>query len=135
MPGLRVLGGLSVLQTDVTGAAATGRHAIGAPTAQLNLGFDWDVPGAMGLVLDARAVHTSTQYADAANAQVVPAWSRLDIGGRYTIDIGAHSLTLRAGIANVTNRNDWASAGGYPGAGYLVAGAPRTVSVSGTFAY
>ncbi|MEO5685783.1 MAG: TonB-dependent receptor [Burkholderiaceae bacterium] len=135
MPGLRVLGGASFLRTHVTGAAATGKHAIGAPTAQYNLGFDWDVPSVIGLVLDARVVHTSTQYADAANTQVVPAWSRFDIGGRYAIDIGSRVVTLRAGIDNLTNRNYWASAGGYPGAGYLVAGAPRTLSFSGTFAF
>ena len=86
LPGLRVLGGASFLH-EVSGAGATGKHAIGAPASQFNLGFDWDVPGAIGLVLDARAVHTSTQYADAANMQVVPSWTRLDIGGRYAIDI------------------------------------------------
>ena len=50
-------------------------------------------------------------------------------------DIGAHALTLRAGVNNVTNRNYWASSGGYPGQGSLTVGAPRTYSVSGTFAY
>jgi iron complex outermembrane receptor protein len=39
---------------------------------------------------------------------------------------------LRARVDNVTDRAFWASAGGFPGAGYLVAGAPRTFVVSGT---
>ncbi len=88
-----------------------------------------------GLALNVRGVHTDKQYADAANTQVVPSWTRLDIGGRYAFDVQSHELTLRAGIDNVTNRNYWASSGGYPGAGYLTVGAPRTVSISGTFAY
>jgi len=80
-------------------------------------------------------VHTARQFADAANTQVVPSWSRLDIGGRYAFDVSAHEVTLRAGVNNVANRNYWASSGGYPGQGYLTVGAPRTFTFSGTFAY
>jgi iron complex outermembrane receptor protein len=39
-------------------------------------------------------------------------------------------VTLRARIDNATGKDYWASAGGFPGAGYLVQGAPRTVVVS-----
>jgi iron complex outermembrane receptor protein len=35
-------------------------------------------------------------------------------------------------VGNAFGRNDWASPGGYPGYGYLVLGAPRTVTVSTT---
>ena len=35
-------------------------------------------------------------------------------------------MTLRARVDNLTDRSYWASAGGFPGAGYLVLGAPRT---------
>jgi len=130
LPGVRVLGGASFLHTDVGG-----RDAIGSPEAQYNLGLDFDVPGVLGLALNVRGVHTDKQYADSANTQVVPSWNRLDIGGRYAFDLDAHSVTLRAGINNVTNRNYWASSGGYPGAGYLTLGTPRTVAVSATFSY
>ena len=40
------------------------------------------------------------------------------------------TVTLRARVDNATNRNYWASVGGYPGSGYLVVGAPRTLSLS-----
>jgi iron complex outermembrane receptor protein len=89
----------------------------------------------MGLAWYLRGVYTEKQFADAANTQVVPSWTRLDIGGRYAFDVSAHAVTLRAGVNNVTNRNYWASAGGYPGQGYLTVGAPRTFTFSGTFAY
>jgi iron complex outermembrane receptor protein len=42
-------------------------------------------------------------------------------------------VTFRARVDNVTDKSYWASAGGYPGSGYLILGAPRTVSVSATF--
>jgi len=130
LPGVRVLGGASFLD-----ARLSGRQVIGSPKSQFNLGFDFDVAGVPGLALNVRGVHTARQYADATNTEVVPAWTRLDIGARYEMDVGAHQVTLRAGVDNVTNRNYWASAGGYPGQGYLTVGAPRTVLVSGTFAY
>jgi iron complex outermembrane receptor protein len=130
LPGVRVLGGASFLD-----AKLAGKDAIGSPKSQFNLGFDFDVPSVEGLALIIRGVRTDKQYADAANTQVVPSWNRFDIGGRYAFDVQSHEVTLRAGVSNVTNRNFWASSGGYPGAGYLTVGAPRTLTVSATFAY
>jgi iron complex outermembrane receptor protein len=82
------------------------------------------------LTLTGRAIHTSSQYADAANTQTVPAWTRFDVGARYLTEVDGHLLTLRASVDNVANKNYWASAGGYPGSSYLVLGAPRTVMLS-----
>lgn len=125
---LTVLGGVSLLDSDVHG-----NDAIGSPRTQANLGLDWMVPGVNGLSLDGRAIHTSSQYADLANSQEVPSWTRFDIGARYSTFINQdQQLTLRARVENVADRDYWASAGGYPGAGYLTVGAPRTLIVSTT---
>ncbi len=132
--GLRLLGGLTLLDAEQrrTQAGATdGRDAIGVPGTQLNVGAEWDVPGVRGLALDARLLHASKQYADAANTQVLPAWMRVDIGARYLMDIGnGRLLTLRGRIDNLFDKSYWASAGGFPGSNYLVLGAPRTFVVS-----
>nr|WP_308621668.1 TonB-dependent receptor [Massilia sp. Se16.2.3] len=85
-----------------------------------------------GLSLNARTVYTSAQFADAANLQKVPAWTRLDLGASWSTRLFERALTLRARIDNVTDKNYWASSGGYPNYGYLVAGAPRTFTVSGS---
>ncbi len=130
MPGVRVLAGASFLD-----ARLQGHEVIGSPRSQYNAGVDFDVPGVEGLALNVRGVHTAKQFADSANTEGVPAWTRLDIGGRYTFDVSAHAVTLRAGVDNLTGRNYWASAGGYPGQGYLTVGAPRTFVASATFAY
>lgn len=133
--GLRLLGGLTLLDAEqrvTQDKGNEGKDAIGVPRTQLNLGADWSVPGVQGLSLNARALYTAKQYADAANLQQLPSWTRLDIGATLLTRIFERDLTLRARIDNVANRNYWASAGGYPGAGYLVAGAPRTLSVSGS---
>ena len=133
--GLRLLGGLTLLdakQTNTQNGATNGKDAVGVPRQQLNLGAEWDVTGIRGLALNARILHTSAQYANAANTQVVPAWNRLDIGARYLMDIGNNRLlTLRGRIDNLANKSYWASAGGAsPSDNYLVSGAPRTLVVS-----
>lgn len=135
MPGLRVLGGVTFLDTeqrDTNVAATEGQRTIGIPNKQANLGAEWTVPGISGLSLDARVIATGNVYANAANTLSVPGWTRLDIGARYLIDLGNNLLTLRGRIDNVTDRDYWASSGGYPGLGYLVLGAPRTLTISAT---
>lgn len=131
--GLRLLGGLTLLdatQVDTVGGATDGKLAIGVPRSQFNAGLEWDVPGKSGLTLTGQVVHTASQYADAANTQSVPAWTRFDLGARYLTEIKGRLITLRARIDNVANKSYWASAGGYPGQGYLVLGAPRTFVLS-----
>ncbi|CAN5206952.1 TonB-dependent receptor [soil metagenome] len=128
--GVRLLGGATYLDTDIGG-----NDAIGAPKTQVNAGAEWDVPMLAGVTLDTRAIYTAHQYADLANDQRVPSWTRFDIGARYVVDLGAQTLTLRARIENVADRDYWASAGGFPGAGYLTFGAPRTWMLSGTLSF
>jgi iron complex outermembrane receptor protein len=131
--GLRLLGGLTLLEAEqrrTQSGKYDGNNAIGVPHTQLNVGAEWDVPQVQGLSLNARTVYTSSQYADAANTQKLPSWTRLDIGANYVMRVAERDVTFRARIDNVTDRSYWASAGGYPDYGYLVLGAPRTLSVS-----
>lgn len=130
---LRVLGGFSWLEAKQksTGSSTTdGKEVIGVPGFMANVGVEWDLPNVSGLTLDSRVVHSGNSYADAANTLEVDGWTRLDIGARYLIDVGDNLLTIRARLDNVTNEAYWASSGGYPGNGYLVAGAPRTFTLS-----
>ena len=131
--GVRVLGGLTLLDAEqraTAGAVNQGKDAIGVPRTQFNLGGEWDPAGVPGLTLSARTVYTSSQFADGANLQKLPSWSRVDLGASYATRVADRAVTLRARIDNATGKNYWASAGGYPGAGYLVLGAPRSVVLS-----
>lgn len=81
-------------------------------------------------------IYTSSQYADSANTQKVPSWTRFDLGLRYTFNITQQQqIILRGRVENVADKDYWASAGGYPGAGYLTVGAPRTFIVSATLEF
>ena len=131
--GLRVLGGatwLDAIQKSTGSAATDGKRVIGVPRLQVNLGTEWDVPALSGLALDARVVHTGARYADAQNTLQVPGWTRLDVGARWIVQMFGGSTTWRARIDNLTDRDHWASVGGYPGQGYLVVGSPRSVTLS-----
>lgn len=124
-PGLKLLGGASFIDAKLLD---TDKSAVGVPKQQLNLGVEWSpLPD---LALNARVMHTGKQWADGGNTIEVPAWNRLDVGARWGTEVGGVPLTLRARIDNVANKAYWASAGGYPGANYLVLGSPRTLSVS-----
>ena len=130
---LRVLGGATWLDAEQrsTGSATTdGKRVIGVPRFQSTLGAEWDVPGVRGLALDGRVVYTGGRYANATNTLKVGGWTRLDAGVRYITDIDGRAVTLRARVENLADRDYWASVGGYPGSGYLAAGAPRTLGVS-----
>jgi iron complex outermembrane receptor protein len=134
-PGVRVLGGLTLLDAEqrrTAGGVNAGKDAIGVPETQLNLGTEVDVKQVPGLSLNARAVYTAKQYADAANTQRLPSWTRIDLGANYMTRLMDRDVTLRARVDNAFDRNYWASAGGYPGSGYLVLAAPRTFTVSAT---
>ena len=81
-------------------------------------------------------IYTSSQFADAANTQDVPSWTRVDLGLRYTTELpSGQALTFRARVENVADNDYWASAGGFPGAGYLTVGAPRTLMFSASCSF
>ncbi|RYF27477.1 MAG: TonB-dependent receptor [Comamonadaceae bacterium] len=131
--GLRLLGGatwLDAKQRSTGTAAIDGNRVIGVPRVQANAGVEWDVPAVQGLALDTRVVYTGSSFANDANTLRLPSWTRLDLGVRYTTEVSGRLLTLRARVDNVMDKNYWASAGGYPGSGYLVVGAPRTFTLS-----
>lgn len=131
--GLRLLGGLTWLDArqKSTGDATTdGKRVIGVPRLQATVSGEWDVPGVRGLALDARLNYTGASYADNLNTLKVGSWTRVDAGVRYLTEVQGRLVTLRARVDNIADRSHWASAGGYPNAGYLVAGAPRTFSLS-----
>ena len=131
-PHLRLLGGTAFtrgVQTHTTNGTNDGKTAYGTPKWQANLGFEWDTPGAPGLTLTARAVYTGSQYADSANKQQIPSWIRYDVGARYATKVNGQSVTYRASVENVFDKNYWS---GVFNDGYLTIGSGRTFKLSAT---
>lgn len=133
LEGVRVIGGATFLDSELSrtqDGLNEGNAPIGIPELQANLNAEWDLTALPGLTLDARIVHTGEQFVNATNTVELDAWTRLDLGARYTLDLAENPVTLRARIENVSDEAYWASTGGFPGANYLILGNPRTVSVS-----
>lgn len=133
--GVRLLGGLTLLDGEITqgvNGALAGKRPIGVPRSQANIGADVNVPGIAGLTMNTRVIYTSSQFVDANNTLSIPSWTRVDLGARYVTEINKQVVTFRARVDNLFDRNYWASTGGYPGYGYMVLGAPRTMTLSAT---
>lgn len=139
LPGLRLLAGGTLIDSELRGTVATvnnvtvrgvndGNRGVGVPTFQYNLSADWDVPGVQGLAVNGLMLRTGGQYYDSANDLGIPAWTRFDLGARYTFKMDERDITLRAGVENVADKAYWKSANG----SYLTQGAPRTLKVSAT---
>jgi iron complex outermembrane recepter protein len=141
MPTLRVLGGVTLIDGQMikmsTSAGAlvfnyNGKTPVGVSAVNLNLGAEWDTP-VDGLTLTGRVIHTSESYANDANTQQLPAWTRVDAGARYTLisPWNGKPIVVRANVENVLNEAYWNSYRTVSSA--LSLGAPRTYLVSTTF--
>ncbi|MDE1178208.1 MAG: TonB-dependent receptor [Edaphobacter sp.] len=124
---IRVNGGLSLLDARQRGtgdSTTDGQRAQGIPGTQSTVNAEWTVPRLKSLFLDARVTASSRQSVDTANTQSIPAWARLDIGGRYDFETKV-PISLRVNLDNVTGNNYYESS--LLGLGYA---APRTVRAS-----
>lgn len=130
MEGLRVLGGVMLLDATLTNTANglnDGNRPVNAPKWNVNLGVEWDTPMVPGLTLTARGIHTASSFANQANTQEVDGWTRFDVGARYKFErADGRPITIRANVENVFNKAYWSSA-------YLYRGAPRTFTLSAAF--
>ncbi|MFA4949385.1 TonB-dependent receptor [Brevundimonas sp.] len=125
VPGLRLIGGASWLDTEIVST-----EAIGVPDFQANANVEWDVPQFAGLTLEGRAVFTGEQQVNEANTVQLDSWTRFDAGLRYVTQVADRPVTLRARVENLADEDQWVAVGGFPGANYLTLGAPRTLRLS-----
>jgi iron complex outermembrane receptor protein len=133
-PGVRLLGGAMFLDGTLTktqGGTTDGWTAPFAPTINLNLGGEWDVPFVSGLTLNGRVVYTGSQYIDTTlPRRSLPAWTRVDLGTRYAFENPAAKgklLVARFNVENVLDDNYWA---GGTASILLHRGMPRTFRLS-----
>lgn len=124
--GLRAMASASFNDAKLArtaGGVNQGNDAAGVPDRTFNLGLDWDTP-VQGLSVNGRVINTSAVFADATNRLRVDAWTRLDLGARYTTKVAGKPVVLRANLENVTDKNYWVISN------YVTVGAPRTLMLS-----
>ncbi|MGC5704450.1 TonB-dependent receptor [Pseudomonas sp. NFXW11] len=126
----RLLGGVTLLDGELhrsASAANRGNRPVGVPQVQANLWAEWDTPWLDGLSLTGGAIHTGRQYVDQANTQQLPAWTRFDLGARYSTRIAQHPTTVRATVQNLFDREYWSGVASY---GAFSQGSARTLLLS-----
>lgn len=142
VPTLRVLGGVTLIDGEVVKQAVSvgptiisynGKTPVGVSAVNVNFGTEWDTPFVNGLTLTGRVVYTSESYANDANTQELPAWTRVDLGVRYTFlsPWNGKPIVVRANVENVFNEAYYNSYRTVSSAVSL--GAPRTYLLSTTF--
>lgn len=127
--GIRLISSATWLDPEITEAendANEGQDAVGVPEYRYVVSGEWDLPGVNGWTALGKVIRNGPQYADPANELEVDAWTRLDLGVRYTMPMNSSEIVWRANVENVADENYWASAGG----GYLTQGEPRTIKLS-----
>jgi iron complex outermembrane receptor protein len=142
VPTLRVLGGVTLIDGEVVKQAVSvgptiisynGKTPVGVSAVNVNFGTEWDTPFVNGLTLTGRVVYTSESYANDANTQELPAWTRVDLGVRYTFlsPWNGKPIVVRTNVENVFNEAYYNSYRTVSSAVSL--GAPRTYLLSTTF--
>lgn len=130
----KALGGITVLNAKQnTSDATNGKYVIGAAKTSAKIGVEQSIRPDVAVSAD--IWHIGARYIDELNTQKVPAFTTIDLGARIErTDFGVPT-TYRVALTNVANKAHWAGVGGYPGAGYLVAGEPRTLKLSAGFKF
>jgi iron complex outermembrane receptor protein len=126
---LTLVAGAMYLDPEITGTGdptVDGKRPPGVPLFTANIWADYRIASLDGWFVNAGAYHSSSQFVDTANAQEIPAWTRLDVGARYETKFDSKRVVIRAGVENVTDKDYWSSAIG----GILTIAEPRTYKVS-----
>jgi iron complex outermembrane recepter protein len=135
MPGVRLLGGLTLLDARLTkteGGTLDGKRNDTAPKFRTVIGAEWDTPFMEGLTLTGRLTHTGDAVVSTSSGVTIPPWTTLDLGARYTFNSpwNEKPVTVRFNVDNVFDKDYWA---GTYASGFVYRGQPRTYRLSTTF--
>lgn len=107
----------------------SGNTVEGQPEFTAGLGIEYKLP-VDGLSVNARANYVDSQYLNNTNTLELPDYTLLDIGAKYTTNLGGVDTTFRANIDNVTDEKYWA---GVFNSGFTTLGAGRTYKLGVSF--
>ncbi|HUH32239.1 MAG TPA: TonB-dependent receptor [Rhodanobacter sp.] len=133
-PAVSVLGGITYVDAKLvdTGIAATNdKRVVGVPRVKTDISLDYHPDFAHGFALTGTLHGESNRAATNTNNSFAPAYATLDMGGRYSTQLGAHFVTLRLQVINAMDKHYYSSIAdgnivGSPGANTAYLGAPRT---------
>jgi iron complex outermembrane receptor protein len=137
MPGVRLMGGLALLDARLTkteGGTLDGKRNDTAPKVRAVIGAEWDTPFMEGLTLTGRLTHTGDAVVSNSSGLTIPSWTTVDLGARYTFNSSWNEkpVTVRFNVDNVFDKDYWA---GTYASGFVYRGQPRTFRLSTEFKF
>jgi iron complex outermembrane receptor protein len=108
---VNVVGGLAFLQASRLGELVdrgliVGR-APGVPAITGLLNLTYDLPLLKGLSIDSQLNYFSKRLLNSRNGIYTPQYATLDIGARYSFDLGKRPAVLRVRMGNVFDEDAW----------------------------
>jgi iron complex outermembrane recepter protein len=123
-------------------SSLNGKRPTNVPALSLKLQGAYNVAALPGLALLGFITHEGQRRVLPDNSVATPGWTRLDLGARYTQNLGTgngnglgRSLVWRAGIDNITNQRAWKEAPFQYGHAYLYPLAPRVFHASAALSF
>jgi iron complex outermembrane receptor protein len=91
-------------------ASNDGLRPTNIPDSSVKLLASYAVTQLPGLSVQANMAYEGQREVLPDNTVQIPAWTRFDLGARYTQSLGTATLVWRAGVDNVFNRRAWREA-------------------------
>jgi iron complex outermembrane receptor protein len=107
-------------------ASQDGLRPTNVPARTARLDTSYDVAALPGLQLQAAINYEGNRMVLPDNSAQIPAWTRLDLAGRYTQTLDTRRLIWRFGLDNATNRRAWKESPYQFSHAYLFPMSPRT---------
>ena len=121
---------IDVEYTKATNTATVGKTVEGQPEFTAGLGVEYHLPFVEGLSVNARGTYVDSQYLNNTNTLELPDYTLLDVGAKFSTNIGGVATTFRANVDNVTNKKYWE---GVFNSYYATVGGARTYKLGVTF--
>ena len=118
-----ILGGFTLMDCTVektNTAALVGKRPTNVANEYAKLYAEYALPWITGLTLQGGVFWTGDQFADAANTDLLPAYTVADVGARYERVIFGQDTIFRLYVSNLANKSYWAQSS--------VVGYPRTIA-------
>ncbi|MFZ6657677.1 TonB-dependent siderophore receptor [Undibacterium sp. TJN19] len=123
---------LDAKQQNTGISSLDGKRVMNVPRLKSSVYLDYAVAEIKGLNLNSTWQYASSKAFSPDNTVSVPGYHVLNLGARYTTQIGSTATTLRFNIDNALDKFYWRDVTQSLG-GYLFPGAPRTYKVSAQF--
>ena len=108
---LSVVGGFTLLDSQIKdnkeNPELVGKRETRAAKQLFKLYGEYNITAIPGLVINGGFNHNGSFYGDDLNTDKIDAYTLVDIGARYNLEVAAKDVTFRLNINNVTDEQYW----------------------------